>query len=71
VVIDEVEVLPGQVVRSARQNSLSFANLTAGTFNSSAAIGAAANGPQPSEAAEATDVANKVIDLFNRARKKE
>jgi hypothetical protein len=31
VVIDEVEVLPGQVVRSARQNSLSFPSLTAGT----------------------------------------
>ena len=58
VVIDEVEVLPGQVVRSARQNSLSFASLTAGTFR-----GATAQAP------EAADVANKVLDLFNRKKK--
>jgi hypothetical protein len=58
VVIDEVEVLPGQVVRSARQNSLSFPSLTAGSFaGSSAAAGTA-------------DVASKVIDLLNRANKK-
>jgi hypothetical protein len=59
VVIDEVEVLPGQVVRSARQNSLSFASLTAGTFRG----GATAQAP------EAADVANKVLDLFNRKKK--
>jgi hypothetical protein len=62
VVIDEVEVLPGQVVRSARQNSLSFASLTAGTFSGGSA--AALTGGDPAE------VANKVIDLFNRAKKK-
>jgi hypothetical protein len=71
VVIDEVEVLPGQVVRSARQNSLSFANLTAGTFSGSgaaAAVGAlTGDGAQPPDAAA---VANKVIDLFNQAKKK-
>jgi hypothetical protein len=74
VVIDEVEVLPGQVVRSARQNSLSFANLTAGTFSgssastASAAIDAVTGGATPP--AEGSDVANKVIDLFNRVKKK-
>jgi hypothetical protein len=52
VVIDEVEVLPGQVVRSARQNSLSFPSLTAG---SNAAAGTA-------------DVASKVMDLLNRKK---
>lgn len=74
VVIDEVEVLPGQVVRSARQNSLSFASLTAGTFRGTdAAAGtadAAAATASGAEAPEAIDVANKVIDLFNRAKKK-
>jgi hypothetical protein len=55
VVIDEVEVLPGQVVRSARQNSLSFAGLTAGTFGGGAAAG--------------SDVASKLIDLLNRPKK--
>ena len=72
VVIDEVEILPGQVVRSARQNSLNFANLTAGTFSGSSAAASAVDavtgtGAQTSDAA---DVANKVIDLFNRTKKK-
>ena len=72
VVIDEVEILPGQVVRSARQNSLNFANLTAGTFNGSSAAASAVDavtgtGAQTTDAA---DVANKVIDLFNRTKKK-
>jgi hypothetical protein len=70
VVIDEIEILPGQVVRSARQNSLSFPNLTAGTFSANA------NGASPLDAlggtgtapADGTDVANKVIDIFNRVK---
>jgi hypothetical protein len=74
VVIDEVEVLPGQVVRSARQNSLNFANLTAGTFSGASAAATAigsvtGTGTQGTDAT-ATDVASKVIDLFNRAKKK-
>jgi hypothetical protein len=56
VVIDEVEVLPGQVVRSVRQNSLSFASLTAGTFPGGGA-------------ASSADVAAKVIDLFKGKKK--
>lgn len=74
VVIDEVEVLPGQVVRSARQNSLSFASLRAGTFRGTDAAaetaGTTGTAEAAAEAPEAIDVANKVIDLFNRAKKK-
>lgn len=66
VVIEEVEVLPGQVVRSARQNSVSFTNLRAGTFptTTSSATGAGAPVGDP------VDVANKVLDLFDRMKKK-
>jgi hypothetical protein len=72
VVIDEIEVLPGQVVRSARQNSLSFANLSAGTFTgSTGATAALADTVSGSPPADATDVANRVIDLFNRVKKKD
>jgi hypothetical protein len=68
VVIDEVEVLPGQVVRSARQNSLSFASLTAGTFRGSTGTAGTADATG-AQAPEAIDVANKVLDLFNRKKK--
>ncbi len=66
VVIEEIEIQPGQVVRSVRQNSLSFAHLAPGTFTgaSAAAIGAA------DIPTDAEGVANKVIDLFNRKAKK-
>jgi hypothetical protein len=64
VVIDEVEILPGQVVQSARQNSLSFSGITAGSFP--AVGGGAASLQSP----DGVDVANKVIDLFNQAKKK-
>ena len=72
VVIDEIEVLPGQVVRSARQNSLSFANLTAGTFSASSAAAPMTDAAPGATAppADPTDVANKMIDLFNRVKKK-
>jgi hypothetical protein len=64
-VIDEVEILPGQVVRSKRQNSINFVNLTPGTFNGSAAMaGSGGAGGDPIEAA------GRVIDLFNKAKKK-
>jgi hypothetical protein len=73
VVIDEIEVLPGQVVRSARQNSLSFASLTAGTFHVGSSAAASANDAAAGATAppaDPTDVANKMIDLFNRVKKK-
>lgn len=74
VVIDEVEVLPGQVVRTARENSLSFANLTAGTFGGSSAAAAAVDSVigagASAQPTDATEVASKLIDLFNRAKKK-
>jgi hypothetical protein len=64
VVIEEIEILPGQVVRSARANSISFMNLKAGTFPvASAASGAEAQ-------ADSVELANKVIDLFKRAKNK-
>jgi hypothetical protein len=66
VVIEEIEVLPGQVVRSARQNSVSFTNLRAGTF-ASAVAGTTADAPA---SGDPVDVANKVLDLFNRVKKK-
>lgn len=66
VVIEEIEVLPGQVVRSARQNSVSFTNLKAGTFPSAVA-GATGDAPASGDAVE---VANKVLDLFDRMKKK-
>ncbi|MEJ1962065.1 MAG: hypothetical protein WDO56_11190 [Gammaproteobacteria bacterium] len=65
VVIDEIEILPGQVVRSARQNSISFSSLTAGAFAAAGGDFAIGADGQP---ADATQLANKVIDLFNRAK---
>lgn len=73
VVIDEVEILPGQVVRSARQNSLSFAGLTAGSFsgvNAAAATGGVDAASAGGQASDPMDVANKMIDLFKRAKEK-
>lgn len=72
VVIDELELLPGQQIRTARQNSISFANLTAGSFRGTAATSAADQAPTqaPEGVAEATDTASKVIDLFNKLKKK-
>jgi hypothetical protein len=55
-VIEEIEILPGQVVRSVRQNSVSFADLRAGSF-----AGAAGG---------AGDVATRVLDLLERPKKK-
>ena len=75
VVINELEVLGAQQqVRSLRDNSLTFANLAAGTFNVAQVPGAAAVPGQVAGAgqvpAEEADVANKVIDLFNSISKK-
>jgi hypothetical protein len=63
-VIDEIEVLPGQVVQSQRQNSISYSGLTAGSFPTVGGGGASL----PS--GDGVEVANKVIDLFNSAKKK-
>ncbi|HNR23714.1 MAG TPA: hypothetical protein PKL49_11915 [Steroidobacteraceae bacterium] len=63
VVIDELEILPGQQVRTVRENSLNFQNLTAGTF-----AGTATN---PADgAAAAQDVASQVIGLFKKLKDK-
>jgi hypothetical protein len=68
VVIEELELLRGQQIRSARQNSVSFANLTAGSFRGTTATTAADQAPEG--VADTTDTANKVIDLFNKLRDK-
>jgi hypothetical protein len=65
VVIEEIEIQPGQMVRSVRQNSVSFTNLRPGTFPGVA--GGPAGGPAPGDAVE---TANRVLDLFDRMKKK-
>ncbi|HEX6636619.1 MAG TPA: hypothetical protein VF033_03085 [Steroidobacteraceae bacterium] len=64
VVIEEVEIQPGQVVKSVRQNSLTFANLSAGNFPSLAAGGTGAS------STSADTVASKLIDLIDRKSRK-
>ena len=68
VVIEELELLPGQQIRSARQNSVSFANLTAGSFRGTTATTSADQAP--TGVADTADTANKVIDLFNKLKDK-
>ena len=68
VVIDELELLAGQQIRTLRQNSVSFANLTPGSFRGTTATSAADQAP--TGVADTTDTANKVIDLFNKLKKK-
>ena len=68
VVIEELELLPGQQIRSARQNSISFANLTAGSFRGTTATSAADAGSDGR--CRPNDTANKVIDLFNKLKEK-
>lgn len=76
VVIDELEILPGQQVRTARENSLNFQNLTARSFASAAvpglpvAAGALPAGELPSEVQEVQDVASGVIGLFKKLKGK-
>lgn len=74
VVIDELEILPGQQVRTVRENSLSFQNLTAaGSFAAAAAAtpgtgdGTGVPGVAP---ATPQDVANQVIGLFKKLTEK-
>ena len=69
VVIEEIEVQPGQVVKSVRQNSLTFANLRAGTFSGASAAALGATGATV-DVPDAEGVANKMIELFERKSKK-
>lgn len=71
VVIPEIEVLPGQQIRTVRQNSLNFANLAPGSFAGVAAGGTSqGDGTTPAGGtAEAADTASKVIDLLNKLKK--
>lgn len=77
VVIDELEIQPGQVIRSLRQNSINLTNLTPGTFNAAAApgilgtVGNAATQAPVSVPGTGEDVASKVIDLFKSIQKKQ
>ncbi len=66
VVIEEIQILPGQVVRSVRQNSISFTNLRAGTFPTASVGGGAGE----AQVGDPVDAANKVLDLFDRMKKK-
>ncbi|MBP7616037.1 MAG: hypothetical protein KA756_10320 [Steroidobacteraceae bacterium] len=78
VVIDELEILPGQQVRTARENSLNFQSLTARAFASAAvpglpvAAGALQTDAPPTDAlpADAQEIANDVIGLFNKLKRK-
>ncbi len=67
VVIEEIEIQPGQVVKSVRQNSVTFANLTPGTFSAAPAASVLSGVDVPTDA---EGVANKMIDLFNKKTKK-
>ncbi len=69
VVIDELELLPGQQIRSIRQNSVSFRNLAPGTYAATAAGATSAGAAPASGAAAATqaiEAAGKLIDLFKK-----
>jgi len=63
VVIDELEILPGQQVRTVRENSLNFQNITPGTFAGTATT-------PPDGAAAVQDVASQVIGLFKKLKDK-
>ena len=66
--IDELEILPGQQVRTARENSLNFQNLTARSFAGAAVPGLpVAADALPSDTQE---IANDVIGLFNKLKRK-
>jgi len=77
VIIEEIEIQPGQVVKSVRQNSLNFTRLAPGTFTASAGSAAASSGGAVTgalnEAGVPTDaegVAGKMIDLFREKTRK-
>lgn len=72
VVIDELEILPGQQVRTVRENSLSFQNLSSGLSGSLAGGGVEAL-PLPAGAEAkvegAQEIASEVIGLFKKLKK--
>jgi hypothetical protein len=65
VVIAEVEIQPGQVVKSVRQNSVSFERLAPGMFSGASVAAGATGVPTDADAA-----VGKMIDLINRKTKK-
>src|SRR5262249_11277407 len=73
VVIEEIEIQPGQVVTSVRQNSLTFSGLRAGTFPAAGggALGAAAalTGGE-SVPTDGNEAVSKLIDLIDRKSSK-
>lgn len=73
VVIEEIEIQPGQMVKSVRQNSLNFSNLAPGAFSASAGSAAGASSTVPNDAGLPTDpgqVASKMIDLIREKTRK-
>lgn len=73
VVIDELQIMPGQQIRTLRQNSVTFTNLVPGGFTGTtvgdAGNGAANGAGNEVPAAQAVDVADKMINLFNKLKK--
>lgn len=81
VVIEEIEIQPGQVVKSVRQNSLNFTELAPGSYRGASvapAGQAAAGGTSATEAAlqeagvptDADSATAKLIDAFSKKAKK-
>ncbi len=70
VVIDELEILPGQQVRTVRENSVNFQNLTAGGFASNVAGAPAATSASGDAPTTPADVATQVLSLFDKLTKK-
>ena len=66
-VVEEIEIQPGQVVRSVRQNSINYTGLRAGAFPAASDASGVAGAPS----ATPLDVANKMIDLFNKKKNKQ
>ncbi len=77
VVIEEIEIQPGQVVKSVRQNSVTFANLSAGTFSgvgtpgSASGLASAVLGGQEVPPPDPNAIANKMIEFIDKKTKKQ
>jgi hypothetical protein len=76
VIIADVEIQPGQVVKAVRQNSVSFERLAPGSFAGASVAGGSAAGSAAAalnDAGVPTDAdaaVGKMIDLINRKTKK-
>jgi len=76
VVIAEVEIQPGQVVKSVRENSVSFERLAPGSFPGASVAGGSASGSATAalnDAGVPTDAdaaVSKMIDLIHKKSKK-